>query len=174
MLSTTHLAVVVMAAMLLRLNRHEWFVALMFGVVVDADHLFALPRYVEDNGWSAVLRQTWDDASGLPWKSWLHHPMGAIVVGYLSLGWRLAVPLSFWATHVGMDWLQLAVGGYNTAVESAILVGSSAGIVFLGYSTWSARTGLSGLGLYLGSLSVRLRTALSGAAGLISRISRRT
>src|SRR3989339_2042025 len=101
MLTPTHLMVVVLAAMLLRLNRDEWFIALLFGVVIDADHLFAVPRYVSDNGWAALLRQSWDDASGLPWKSWFHYPMAAIVVGYLSIGWRMAPPLSPLGPHRG-------------------------------------------------------------------------
>ena len=163
-----------MAAMLLRLNRHEWFVAIMFGFIIDADHLFALPRYINDNGWAAILRPTWDDASGLPWKSWFHYPMSAIVVGYLSLGWRFLLPLSFWGMHLGMDWLQLAVGGYNTAVESAIFAGSSVGIVFLSYSDWTARTGQSGLRTYAASLTARSRAAFSGPSGLMARLSGRT
>jgi hypothetical protein len=167
MLTPTHFAVVVLVAMLLSLNRDEWFIVLTFGVVIDADHLFALPRYVDDNGWSAVLRQTWDDASGLPWKSWFHYPMAAIVVGYLSLGWRLALPLVFWALHVGMDELQLALSGLNTLVESALLLGSVAGIVFLAYSRWSFLTGRSGLWAYAVSVVSSSRAVLAGLRGII-------
>jgi hypothetical protein len=168
MLTPTHLMVVVLAAMVLRLNRDEWFVALMFGVVIDADHLFAMPRYVSDNGWDALLRQSWDDGSGLPWKSWFHYPVSALVVGYLSVGWRLALPLAFWSAHLGMDWLQLQLAGYNTAAESAILVGSAAGVVYIGYSDWSLRTGRTGLSEYAGSLSRSARTSVSGVGTLIS------
>lgn len=174
MLSVTHLTVVVLAAMFLRLNRHEWFIALMFGVVIDADHLFALPRYVGDNGWAAVLRVSWDDSSGLPWKSWFHYPLAAVVVGHLSLGWRFALPLLFWSVHLSMDWLQPAIGGYNTAVESSILALSSAGIVYLSYTDWSARTGLAGLGVYASAQMGRSRAALRGANGLMARLSGRT
>ena len=168
MLTPTHLMVVVLVAMAMRLNRDEWFIALMFGVVVDADHLFALPRYVSDNGWDAVLRQSWDDASGLPWKSWFHYPVSAIVVGYLSLGWRLALPLAFWSAHLGMDWLQLQLAGYNTVGESAILVGSTAGALYIGYSRWSIRTGGSGLPGYAGSLRESARSSVSGLGSVIS------
>lgn len=167
MLTPTHFAIVVFAAMLLRLNRGEWLVALMFGVVIDVDHLFALPRYVEDNGWSAVLRQTWDDGSGLPWKSWFHYPMAAIVVGHLSVGWRFALPLSFWALHLGMDGLQLMLGDLNMLVETAILLGSAAGIVFMTYSQWSLMTGGSGLKAYVGFLATSSRARLSGLKGVM-------
>lgn len=167
MLTPAHLTVVVLVAMLLRLNRDEWFIALMFGVVIDADHLFALPRYVSDNGWAAVLRQSWDDASGLPWKSWLHYPMAAIVVGHLSLGWRFALPLAFWGLHVGMDESQLVLGRMNTAVESALLLGSVAGILFLVYSKWALTTGGSGLKAYAAFLASSSREMLSSLKGII-------
>lgn len=167
MLTPTHLTVVILAAMLLRLNRDEWVVVLLFGVVVDADHLFAVPRYVSDNGWAALLRQTWDDGSGLPWKSWFHYPHAAIVVGYLSLGWRLALPLAFWALHVGMDGLQLMLADWNVVVESAILLGSVAGIVALGYSRWSLLTGMSGLRSYAGFLAESSKAKFSGFRALM-------
>lgn len=166
MLTPTHLMVMILAAALLRLDRNEWFIALLFGVVVDADHLFAMPRYVSDNGWSAVLRQTWDDGSGLPWKSWLHYPMAAILVGHLSMGWRFAIPLSFWALHVGMDGLQIMLGDANTAVESCILAGSTAGVLVLAYRSWAASTGMSGAKAYLGSVATSPMAALSGIFGL--------
>lgn len=174
MLTPTHLTIVVLAAMLIRLNRHEWFIALLFGVVIDADHLFALPRYVDDNGWSALLRQTWDDGSGLPWRSWFHHPMAAIVVGYLAVGWRLALPLVFWALHVGMDGLQLLLSGANTAIESMLLAGSVIGIVALSYSRWSLLTGLSGARPYAISLASSSRAVFARMTEVIPQRVRRT
>jgi hypothetical protein len=137
MLTTTHLAVAVLLGMLMSLSRDEWFAALTFGVLLDADHLFALPRYVGDNGWAAVLNQSWDDGSGNTWKSLLHLPVGAFVVAPLSVGWRLLLPLSFWSVHVGLDYLQLELAEYNTAVETAILLGSVAGITLIGYRRWA-------------------------------------
>jgi len=167
MLTPTHLMVVVLAAMLLRLNRDEWFIALLFGVVIDADHLFAVPRFVSDNGWAALLRQSWDDASGLPWKSWFHYPMAAIVVGYLSIGWRLALPLALWALHLGMDGLQLMLGDLNTLVESALLIGSTSGVIFLAYSHWSLMTGGSGLKAYAAFIATSSRSKLSSLKGIM-------
>jgi hypothetical protein len=166
MLTPTHLMVIVLAGMLLRLSRDEWFMAMLFGVVIDVDHLFALPRYVADNGWPAILRQTWDDGSGLPWRSWLHHPMSALVVGYLSPGWRLALPLAAWAIHLGMDGLQLVLGDMNTVAESAILISSTAGIVAIGYSRWTVMTGMSGLRAYADFVARSSRAALSGIRGV--------
>jgi hypothetical protein len=122
----------------MNLDRNEWVVALSFGVLIDADHLFALPRYVSDNGAAAILRPTWDDASGLPWKSAYHYGEGAFVVGYLSLGSRLFFPFIFWGVHVAMDELQLAAIGYSTPIEVAILSSTVVGIVYIGYFRWHA------------------------------------
>ncbi len=167
MLTPTHFAVFVLLGMLLRLDKGEWFVAFMFGVMIDADHLFALPRYVSDNGWSALLRQSWDDSSGLPWKSWFHYPVAAIVVGHVSEGWRFALPLAFWAVHIGMDGLQLMLGGMNTAVESAILIGPTSGIVLLAYREWSLTSGRSGLRAYADFVASSSRARLSGLRGAV-------
>jgi hypothetical protein len=167
MLTPTHLAVVIFAAMLLRLSRDEWFIALLFGVAIDIDHLFALPRFVADNGWSAILRQTWDDGSGLPWKSWFHYPVTAVVVGYVSVGWRLALPLLFWSLHLGMDGLQLMLGDLNMVFESALVMGAASGIVYLGYSDWSLMTGGYGLKAYAGFVATSSKARLGSIRGVI-------
>ncbi len=167
MLTPTHFVVFVLIGMLLRLDKGEWFVAFAFGVMIDADHLFALPRYISDNGWSALLRQSWDDSSGLPWKSWFHYPIAAIVVGHLSVGWRLALPLTFWSVHIGMDGLQLMLGELNTAVESAILIGSVSGIVYMAYREWSLTSEVSGLRAYAGFVASSSRAKLSGLREIV-------
>ena len=135
-LTTTHFAFAVLLGMLLNLNRNEWFVALTFGVVIDADHLFAMPRYVSDNGVAAILSPTWDDGSGLPWKSSFHHPEGAFVVGYLAIGWRLFIPFLFWGTHVAIDEFQLATIEHSGIIESVFLSAVVGGIIALGYKRW--------------------------------------
>lgn len=174
MLTTTHFVVVVFVAMLLSLDRNEWFIVLLFGVALDFDHLFALPRYVSDNGWDALLRQSWDDASGEPWKSWFHYPLAAIVVGHLSSGWRLALPLSFWSLHLGMDGLQLMLGDLNTVVETAIMLGSVAGILYVSYSRWSLTSGGAGLKTYADFLASSSKAKLSGLKRVMRARARRT
>lgn len=123
--------------MLLSMDRDEWFVAITFGVLIDADHLFAAPRYISDNGWDAILAPTWDDASGLPWKSSFHHPEGAFIVGYLSIGWRLFIPMLFWGSHVALDELQLAAVEHSALVESVLLVSIIGGILAISHHRWS-------------------------------------
>jgi hypothetical protein len=137
MLTTTHLAVTVLFCLILNLNRDEWFVALMFGVMIDADHIFAAPRYVSHNGWAALLHRSWDDGSGNPWKSLLHYPVGAFVVVPLSIGWRYFLPVLFWALHLELDYIQNATLYWSTPIEAAVMTSSCVGIVFILYRNWS-------------------------------------
>lgn len=137
MLTTTHLALAILLGLVLNLNRDEWFIALTFGVAIDADHLFAAPRYVSHNGLGAILRPSWDDGSGIAWRSLLHQPVGAFVVAPLAIGWRFMAPLLFWGIHVGVDYLQEATLSYTTPLEIALFSCTCAGIVFLVYRRWS-------------------------------------
>lgn len=148
--------------MLLHLDREEWFVALAFGVFIDADHLFALPRYVSDNGAAAILSPTWDDGSGLPWKSSFHHPEGAFVVGYLAIGWRFLIPLLFWGTHLTIDEFQLATLQHSAIIESVFLCAVVGGVVFLGYTRWLELEPEGDFQKYLLHVKDWLRKALSG------------
>jgi len=146
----------------MNLDREEWFVALTFGVLIDLDHLFAAPRYIAENGWSAILRPTWDDGSGLQWRSLFHEPMGAFVVAPLSIGWRYFVPLLFWGAHVTLDKLQNATLSYSTPVEASLLAVVCSGIVFVCYRRWGEGRDDVGFGLFLSDISARMRAGMSG------------
>lgn len=160
MLTTTHLAVAVLLGLLLNLNRDEWFVALMFGVLLDADHIFAAPRYLSENGWEALFRPTWNDGSGLPWRSLLHYPIGFFVVAPLAAGWRFMLPLLFWGLHVGTDELQNATLSQSAVIESAVLAGACSGIFFVQYRKWAALTPGGGLPEYLSHIKRKANAAL--------------
>ena len=131
----------VLIGLALRLDRNEWFIALLFGIALDLDHLFAAPRYVTANGWGAILRPTWDDGSGIPWRSLLHEPVGAFVVMPLAVGWRFMLPLLFWSAHVGIDNLQNATLAYSAAVEVAVFSATIGSIVWILYRRWSELQG---------------------------------
>lgn len=120
-----------------------------------------MPRYVHDNGAAAILAPTWDDGSGLPWKSSFHHGDGAFVVGYLSIGSRLFYPFIFWGLHVAMDELQLAAIDFSTPIETAILASSVAGILYLGYYRWHALEPDKSFAEYLSYLKDYARKALA-------------
>lgn len=160
MLTTTHLVITVLIAYVLVLDRREWFAALTFGVLIDADHLFAVPRYVGDNGIAAILSPTWDDGSGLPWKSSFHYPEGAFIVGYLSIGWRYLLPLSFWSVHMFLDHIQIAYVEYSTPIESLLFAGTSLCLFFLGYRRWAELQDEADLGRYMIHLGQRATALL--------------
>ncbi len=153
-----------MLGLLLNLDRNEWVVALSFGVLIDADHLFALPRYVQDNGAAAILAPTWDDGSGLPWKSAYHYGDGAFIVGYLSIGSRLFYPFMFWGVHVAMDELQLAAIKYSTPIEAAILSSVVLGTVYVGYFRWRALEPDKGFADYMTYLKGYVKKAVGRSA----------
>lgn len=149
-----------MLGLLLNLNRDEWFIAIIFGVALDIDHLFAAPRYLGDNGMAALLRPTWDDGSGLPWKSLLHHPVGFFVVAPLSVGWHYLLPLLFWGLHVGIDEFQNATLEHNTAMESTLFVAACLGIFLVEYRRWSSLAPESTVSAYLYHLARKARASL--------------
>lgn len=160
MLTTTHLIIAVLMGLLMNLDRNEWATALTFGVAVDADHLFAAPRYVDANGWSALFAPTWDDGSGHQWKSLFHYPMGAAIVGPLAIGWRYLVPLTFWGTHVFVDHFQTWTMDYWAPIEAATFAAASAGIVTVCYIRWSGTSSEQGLPAYARHVWGRMSSAL--------------
>ena len=121
---------------MLNLTKDEWYVVLLFGVAIDLDHAFAAPRYVTDNGWSAILLPTWDDGSGLPWKSLFHYPVGAFVVLPLAVGWRLLLPFTFWGMHVAIDYFQEAIVEYSNPVELVVFCAACYGIALVRHRRW--------------------------------------
>lgn len=162
MLTTTHILAVVMIGLFLNLNKDEWFIALTFGVAIDLDHVLAAPRYISDNGVAAILRPSWDDGSGLPWRSLMHYPVAAFVVAPLSIGWRYFVPLLFWSTHLGIDYVQSATIAYSAPVEIAFMTACSAGIVFLVYRHWVDLRPDADFNQFVSYLNHSLRASLKG------------
>lgn len=151
----------VLLGLFLSLDREEWLAALMFGVLVDADHLFAVPRYVADNGWSSIFRPTWDDGSGLQWRSLFHYPVGAFVVAPLAIGWRFFVPLLFWGTHLIIDWFQTETIRYSALVESVFLILVCLGILYIGFRRWDELDPGRGIGAYILHLRSEFARTLS-------------
>lgn len=138
------------------MNKDEWFIAILFGVVIDADHLFGAPRYIEHNGWGALLRRSWDDGSGLPWKSLLHYPVGAFVVAPLSVGWRYFLPALFWALHLELDYIQTATGFWSTPIEAVVMTSSCFGIVFMLHRNWQDSEPDGDFNLFIKTMESRL------------------
>ncbi len=133
MLAVTHLVVSLLLIYVLTLDRNDSFVALMFGVLIDVDHLFGLKGYVETNGIASLTDLgSLMNADG-QWKSMLHNPVAVMVVGPVATASRIALPLLFWGVHISMDYVEDSFLGLFSVWEMALLAGSSAALLALGY-----------------------------------------
>ncbi len=146
----------------MNLDKHEWFVAIMFGVMIDLDHLFAAPKFIGEHGWAGFLKPTWDDGSGLQWRSLFHEPIGAFVVAPLAIGWRYFVPLLFWTAHVGLDKLQNSTLAYSAPVESVLLVAVCSGLVVVSYRRWGDGRDEVSFRLFVADVGSRARSGMAG------------
>ncbi|MGQ9586759.1 MAG: hypothetical protein ACUVT7_00010 [Thermoplasmata archaeon] len=122
MLAVTHLIVSLLLIQLFLLDRNDAFVALLFGVFIDVDHILGLKDYVQANGFSAVLDfDSLSHAEG-HWKSLMHSPTAVAIVAPLALASRLAIPLVFWGVHILMDYVEDSFLGVFSAAEATFLV----------------------------------------------------
>ena len=149
MIALTHLVVSLLLIELMHLDRNDAFVALVFGVFIDLDHLFGLRDYVQANGMKAVF--SFDDIvnPGGHWKSLMHSPIAVMVIGPVSIASRLAIPLLFWGAHVLMDVVQEQVLGVLSSQEAIFLFLAAAGLVTMRYAKCIVAGSASTLGEYL-------------------------
>lgn len=132
-MAVTHIVVSLLLIHALTLDRNDAFVALMFGVFIDFDHLFGLKSYVDVHGVAGVLDfDSLVNADG-QWKSLLHNPIAVMVVGPVATASRLALPLVFWGVHLAMDFAEDAFLGLFSAWEILLLAGSAAALLLLSY-----------------------------------------
>ncbi len=131
MIAVVHLLVVLVLCKLFRLDRTEAFAALLFGVLIDLDHVFALVDFVKVQGMSGALDYQAAMASDLEWKSLLHSPVAAIVIGPVSVGFRMAIPALAWGLHLVLDWVQIEYLGVLSGVEMLLLVGLLGALLYL-------------------------------------------
>lgn len=133
MLSITHIVVSLLLIQILMLDRNDAFVALLFGVFIDLDHLFGLKDYSQANGLASLLNMDNLVDPGGHWKSLMHSPIALAVVGPLSVASRLAIPLIFWGVHLTMDAAHDALGAFSQT-EAMLLVFSAFALMTLRYS----------------------------------------
>jgi hypothetical protein len=149
MIAVTHLIVCILLIELMHLDRNDAFVALVFGVLIDLDHLFGLKDYVQANGAKAVFDFQSITNPGGHWKSLMHTPIGVMVVGPVSLASRLAVPILFWAVHLAMDLIQEEFLGVLSSQEFLFLFLAGAGLLTIRYARAIAAGAASSLMDYL-------------------------
>jgi hypothetical protein len=139
MLAITHLMVTLVLIQVLVLDRNDAFVALLFGVFIDLDHLFGLKDYTQAHGFRALFDFDHLMHPGGHWKSMLHSPVAVAVVGPLSVASRLAVPLVFWGVHIAMDFAQERFLGTFSEAEAMLLLFSTFVLVALRYTKFVER-----------------------------------
>ncbi len=134
MIAITHLVVSLLLIELMHLDRNDAFIALVFGVFIDLDHLFGLRDYVSANGVVAMFE--FDDLinPGGQWKSLMHSPVAVMVIGPVSIASRLAIPLIFWGVHLLMDALQEGILGVFSSQEALLLFLAAAGLFTIRYA----------------------------------------
>lgn len=121
MILATHLIVSLLLIQMMRLDRNDAFVALLFGVFIDFDHLLGLGNYAKSHGFRAVFDFHSLLSPDGQWKSMFHNSVAFAVVGPLSVASRLAVPLIFWGTHVAMDVIETSYLGVLSSAEGVFL-----------------------------------------------------
>jgi len=143
---------------LMNLDRNDAFVALVFGVFIDLDHLFGLRQYAETRGIAAVLDFDSLMNPGGQWKSMFHSPMAMGVVAPLSVGFRLAIPVLFWGVHLIMDFAEDAVLGLFSAPEAMLLALAGLALFSIRYAKSLESDSHGGLLRYLRGEVVVLRS----------------
>jgi hypothetical protein len=134
MLSVTHLVVSLLLIQLMNLDRNDAFIALVFGVFIDLDHLFGLKQYTEARGIAALLDFDSLMNPGGQWKSLFHNPMAIGVIAPLSVGSRLGIPILFWGVHLIMDFAGDMFLGLFSAPEAMLLALAGIALVSIRYA----------------------------------------
>jgi len=134
MLSITHLVVSLLLIQLMNLDRNDAFIALVFGVFIDLDHLFGLKQFADTKGIAALLDYDTLMEPGGQWKSMFHNPVAVGIVAPLSLGFRLAIPVLFWGIHLAMDFAEDTMLGLFSAPEAMLLAMSALALFSVRYA----------------------------------------
>jgi hypothetical protein len=165
MIALTHLVVSLLLIQLLSLDRNDAFVALMFGVLIDLDHLMGLGDYVKANGISAIFDFHDLMNPGGHWKSLFHNPVAIAVVGPLSVTSRLAVPLLFWGVHMTMDFVQEKYLGALSSPEGVFLALATFALIAVRYANYLQSYSSGTLWQYLRVELRELRSSIRFPAG---------
>jgi len=136
MIAITHLVVSLLLIELLTLDRNDAFVALLFGVFIDFDHLIGLKDYAKANGIRAIFDFDSLTHAGGQWKSLLHSPVAIAVVGPISVASRLMIPLLFWGVHISMDFVEESFLGNFSTLEAMLLAIAGIGLVTIRYGKY--------------------------------------
>lgn len=92
-----HLLVTLLFAKVTNLSGIEVFWALMFGVLIDLDHVIKLPLYIKQNGLKVV--RYWN------WRTGFQEPVSYTWIVPLCFYFQTWIPVFFFTIHIIMDYL---------------------------------------------------------------------
>jgi len=122
MMAFNHLLVVIILIRLLKLDHNEAFVALLFGFLLDLDHLMGIPSFINEYGWVAIFNIDSLLHNEVQWKSAMHSSEAFIVVSVISIFFRMYIPIMFWSIHILMDWVQVTYWNIIAWPELIIMI----------------------------------------------------
>ncbi|HWG91075.1 MAG TPA: hypothetical protein VNZ52_09540 [Candidatus Thermoplasmatota archaeon] len=142
MMLPAHLAATVLLGLVLArfmpMDTKAWLLALAFGVVIDLDHLIAVPRYLMTHPGGALdvsAALQW----GAEWQGFMHTPWAILVVVAALVLTRSPIPLLFWALHMFQDFVVAKYWvRWGSPLEWLVTAGLVAAIGMLLY--WEHRT----------------------------------
>jgi hypothetical protein len=151
MLAITHLLFVMILIGWFGLDRKAAFATLLFGVLIDIDHVLGMAEFVAKDGLENSLNLQAALSSDVQWKSLLHSPQAVLFVAPVVLGFRMVLPLIAWGAHLLMDQVQMSYLGICSPVEM-VLMGTMAMVLLQmrrrDYSAITGDTSLKGLFLH--------------------------
>lgn len=101
MLITTHTVATIGLGKLMGLQTtSDWFLAFLFGVFVDLDHLKIFrAKYRQNGDWLKFFTRE------LPIRSFIQEPISLLWIAPLSFYLQTPIPMIFWSLHVFLDYL---------------------------------------------------------------------
>jgi len=101
MITTTHMVATIGLGKLMGIETiKDWFLAFLFGVLIDLDHLKIFRKKYRLNGdWFKFFTKE------LPMHSFLHAPISIFWVVPLSFYLQAPIIMAAWGLHVFMDYL---------------------------------------------------------------------
>jgi hypothetical protein len=111
------------------LDRNQAMAVLMFGFLIDLDHLFGMAEYVSQDQGANLLSIRHAMAADVEWKSLMHQPVTFVIVAPVALLFTYALPLLAWALHLLMDFVQTSYLGVASIPEMALTVVLMAAVI---------------------------------------------
>jgi hypothetical protein len=101
MIVSTHAVATIAVGKLLGIETlRDWFLAFLFGFLIDLDHLKIFrSKHINNGDWKKFFN------GELPCHSFLHEPVSIFFIVPLSFYLQTPVPMAAWSVHIFLDYL---------------------------------------------------------------------